>query len=125
MDPTNLTRTFTTLLRTASLRCIRFHDLRQSTAALLLEQGVELIVIRALLGHPHISVTAAGLRPRAHPTSARRPRPARPPLTADGKLACRTQLDGAKICCWSRSLAAEHLLAVTGQPSKYIRSELC
>ncbi len=58
IDPTNLTRTFTTLLRTASLRRIRFHDLRHSTATLLLEQGVELVVIKELLGHAHIGVTA-------------------------------------------------------------------
>lgn len=32
IDPTNLTRTFTMLLRTAGLRRIRFHDLRHSTA---------------------------------------------------------------------------------------------
>ncbi|MFE7752930.1 tyrosine-type recombinase/integrase, partial [Streptomyces sp. NPDC057428] len=58
IDPTNLTRTFTTLLRKAGLRGIRFHDLRHSTATLLLEQGVELVVIKELLGHAHIGVTA-------------------------------------------------------------------
>ncbi len=58
IDPTNLTRTFTTLLRKAGLRRIRFHDLRHSTATLLLEQGVELVVIKELLGHAHIGVTA-------------------------------------------------------------------
>ncbi len=55
IDPTNLTRTFTVLLRKAGLRRIRFHD---STATLLLEQGVELVVIKELLGHAHIGVTA-------------------------------------------------------------------
>jgi integrase len=59
IDPTNLTRTFTTLLRKAGLRRIRFHDLRHSTATLLLEQGVELVVIKELLGHAHIGVTAS------------------------------------------------------------------
>ncbi|MER6230623.1 tyrosine-type recombinase/integrase [Streptomyces sp. NPDC001616] len=34
------------------------HDLRHSTATLLLEQGVELVVIKELLGHAHIGVTA-------------------------------------------------------------------
>ncbi|GGT21144.1 tyrosine-type recombinase/integrase [Streptomyces chromofuscus] len=58
IDPTNLTRVFTTLLRKAGLRRIRFHDLRHSTATLLLEQGVELVVIKELLGHAHIGVTA-------------------------------------------------------------------
>jgi integrase len=58
IDPTNLTRTFTTLLRQAGVRRIRFHDLRHSTATLLLEQGVELVVIKELLGHAHIGVTA-------------------------------------------------------------------
>lgn len=46
------------LLHRAGLRRIRFHDLRHSTATLLLEQGVELVVIKELLGHAHIGVTA-------------------------------------------------------------------
>ncbi len=58
IDPTNLTRTFIALLRKAGLRRIRFHDLRHSTATLLLEQGVELVVIKERLGHAHIGVTA-------------------------------------------------------------------
>ena len=48
--PPNLTRVFTTLLRMAGLRLIRFHNLRHSTAPLLLE-GVELVVIKELLGN--------------------------------------------------------------------------
>ncbi|RZE94251.1 hypothetical protein C0L86_21960 [Streptomyces sp. SCA2-2] len=44
--------------RNAGLRSIRFHDLRHSTATLLLEQGVELVVIKELIGHAHIGVTA-------------------------------------------------------------------
>ncbi|MFF1380184.1 tyrosine-type recombinase/integrase [Streptomyces sp. NPDC058308] len=44
---------------TAGLQTIHFHDLRHSTATLLLEQGVELVVTKELLGHTHIGVTAA------------------------------------------------------------------
>ncbi|MEU9004952.1 tyrosine-type recombinase/integrase [Streptomyces sp. NPDC048551] len=58
LDPANLTRRFGQLLNRATLRRIRFHDLRHSTATLLLEQGVELVVIKELLGHAHIGVTA-------------------------------------------------------------------
>ena len=53
-----LTRHFNPLLRRAALRRIRFHDLRHSAATLLLEQGVELVVIKELLVHAHIGVTA-------------------------------------------------------------------
>ncbi|MFJ5230360.1 tyrosine-type recombinase/integrase [Kitasatospora sp. NPDC088391] len=57
-DPSTLTRYFTSLCRAARLRRIRFHDLRHTAATLLLEQGVELVVIKELLGHAHIGVTA-------------------------------------------------------------------
>ncbi|MGW1407491.1 tyrosine-type recombinase/integrase [Streptomyces sp. NPDC002403] len=57
VDPTNLTRHFRRLIHSAGLRTIRFHDLRHSTATLLLEQGVDLVVIKELLGHAHIGVT--------------------------------------------------------------------
>lgn len=58
IEPATLTRHFNAMLRRSHLRAIRFHDLRHSTATLLLEQGVELVVIKELLGHAHIGVTA-------------------------------------------------------------------
>jgi integrase len=58
IEGATLTRHFNTLLRQARLRRIRFHDLRHSAATLLLEQGVELVVIKELLGHAHIGVTS-------------------------------------------------------------------
>lgn len=58
LDPANMTRRFGRLLEQAGLRRIRFHDLRHSTATLLLEQGIDLVVIKELLGHAHIGVTA-------------------------------------------------------------------
>lgn len=58
LDPTNLTRRFRRLLHNADLRTIRFHDLRHSTTTLLLEKGIDLAVIKELLGHAHIGVTA-------------------------------------------------------------------
>lgn len=58
IDPANMTRRFGRFLDRSGLRRIRFHDLRHSTATLLPEQGVDLVVIKELLGHAHIGVTA-------------------------------------------------------------------
>ncbi|MFD6780043.1 tyrosine-type recombinase/integrase [Streptomyces diastaticus] len=58
LDPANLTRRFRSFLDRTGLRRIRFHDLRHSTATLLLEQGVYLVVIKELLRNAHIGVTA-------------------------------------------------------------------
>jgi integrase len=64
IDPSNLRRTFITLCRAGGLRHIRFHDFRHTAATLLLEQDVELVVIKELLGHAQIGITATVLHVR-------------------------------------------------------------
>lgn len=67
IDHANLTRALTTLLNPSGLRRVQFHDLRHTAVTPLFEQGVELVVIKELLGHAHIGVTAAvyaHVRPR-------------------------------------------------------------
>ncbi|MCL0099560.1 site-specific integrase, partial [Dehalococcoidia bacterium] len=50
-------RDFRTLLTRAGVRRVRFHDLRHSTASLLLSLGAHPKVVQELLGHSQISVT--------------------------------------------------------------------
>jgi integrase len=58
IDPCHLREYLNARCDAAGVRHIRFHDLRHSCATLLLEQGVELVTIKELLGHAHIGVTA-------------------------------------------------------------------
>jgi integrase len=53
----NLNRAFKAVLRRAALPEIRFHDLRHTTATLLLRQGVNPKFVQELLGHADISLT--------------------------------------------------------------------
>ncbi|MFJ6836843.1 tyrosine-type recombinase/integrase [Streptomyces sp. NPDC091209] len=67
VEGSTLTRQFGKLCYQAQIRRIRFHDLRHTCATLLLEQGVDLVTIKDLLGHSQIHITAdvyAHVRPR-------------------------------------------------------------
>jgi integrase len=57
ISPRNLLRDFRKLLRRAGLPRIRFHDLRHTSASLMLNHGVPLIVVSRRLGHARPSIT--------------------------------------------------------------------
>lgn len=58
INPRNLLRrSFYPLLARAGLRRIRFHDLRHTTATLLLREGVHPKIVSELLGHSQIGIT--------------------------------------------------------------------
>ena len=57
LAPSILQRLFKTVLKSAELPDIRFHDLRHSAATILLGMGVHPKVVQELLGHSNISMT--------------------------------------------------------------------
>jgi len=57
LDPAETTRRFHRLLQRAGLPRIRFHDLRHTTATLLLTNGVHPKVVASLLGHSTVQIT--------------------------------------------------------------------
>ena len=58
LDNTAITKRFQKLLEEAGLPRQRFHDLRHCTASLLLAEGMDLFVVKEVLGHSQISLTA-------------------------------------------------------------------
>jgi len=57
LDPGNLSRMFTRLVIAAGVKRIRFHDMRHTSATLLLKQGVNPKVVSERLGHANIAIT--------------------------------------------------------------------
>ena len=55
--PRNMLREFKSLLERAGLQEIRFHDLRHTAAALMLNHNVPVIVVSRRLGHSRPSIT--------------------------------------------------------------------
>jgi integrase len=57
LEPRNLNRTLDSLIKTAGVPRIRFHDLRHTCASLLLAQGVQPRVVMEILGHSQLAIT--------------------------------------------------------------------
>ncbi len=57
INPNNVSRSFEVLVKRASLRRIRVHDLRHTHATLLLKQGMPAKVVSERLGHASIAIT--------------------------------------------------------------------
>jgi integrase len=58
INPSNLrNRSLKPLLKAASLRPIRFHDLRHTCATLLLSKNVNPKIVSEMLGHASVSIT--------------------------------------------------------------------
>ena len=57
MDPSGLVKKFKLSLKEAGLSGIRFHDLRHTSASLMLNNGVDIFVASKRLGHAKPSIT--------------------------------------------------------------------
>lgn len=57
IDPRNLTRHFTRMIKASMLQKIRFHDLRHTHATILLQLGEHPKIVSERLGHSKISIT--------------------------------------------------------------------
>jgi len=57
LDPSNVSRLFHRLVREAGVTRIRLHDLRHTSASLLIRQGVSAKVVSDRLGHADVGFT--------------------------------------------------------------------
>ncbi len=74
VEPSEINHALTRELRRAGLPHIRVHDLRHTTASILLEAGTHPKIVQDLLGHGTIRLTLdtySHLTPPLHPASAR------------------------------------------------------
>ena len=58
LHPRNVLRAFHRVCDNAGIRRVRFHDLRHSTATLLIDRGDPLVDVSQLLGHADSRTTA-------------------------------------------------------------------
>jgi len=58
LSPAYVSEAFAKFLKANGLRKVRFHDLRDSNASLLLAKGVDMKRIQSWMGHAHFSTTA-------------------------------------------------------------------
>ena len=58
ISPSYFSKRFSTVIKNAGLKHIRFHDLRHSCASLMLLAGVQMKVASDILGHSSIGITA-------------------------------------------------------------------
>lgn len=57
-EPYNdIKKSFTTAVKAAKIKNFRFHDLRHTFATRLIEKGVDIVVVKELLGHASITTT--------------------------------------------------------------------
>ena len=54
---TDIKHSFATVLKTAKIDNFRFHDLRHTVATRLVEKGIDLVVVKEILGHSKIETT--------------------------------------------------------------------
>jgi site-specific recombinase XerD len=57
IDAANLLRAYFSARKKANLEDVRFHDLRHTFATRLVQSGVDLYVVKELLGHKTIAMT--------------------------------------------------------------------
>ena len=53
----DIKKSFNTAVKKADIKNFRFHDLRHTFATRLIEMGVDIVVVKELLGHASISTT--------------------------------------------------------------------